>query len=426
MKKLSTSPEFPANLFQLDNGLTVIHQNMPATPVAVVDVWVKAGAANEPDAWSGMAHFLEHTIFRGTEKLQPGEFDQVIEDQGGFANAATSHDYAHFFITSAADLLPTMLPSLADLLLHASIPDEEFYIERDVVTEEIRQADDDPDWLMFQTLLETIYPHHPYGRSVLGKPDLLQQRSPEQMRQFHHTYYQPDNMTVAIVGGIEEDKALSLVEENFQDFPTPTESPRNPAMSALPLDRIRRTELRMPRLEHARLSMGWLGTGVRNMHDAYGLDLISAILSEGRSSRLVRHLRESKGLVHEIGSQFTLQKESSLLTIHAWLDPENLEIVEKEICRCIEQIQFWGVTPIELARAKRLLCNDYAFSTETPSQLAGLYGYYQTITTAEQAIAYPEQIQSFTPAELQRIAIDYLSCSGYAVAVLKPTTVWEE
>ena len=114
----------------LENGLTVVHQQMPATPVVVADVWINAGAAREPLEWMGMAHFLEHMVFKGTERLLPGMFDYAIEAQGGFSNAATSHDYAHFYMAVAAEALPTTLPHLADLVLHAAIPADEFVRER--------------------------------------------------------------------------------------------------------------------------------------------------------------------------------------------------------------------------------------------------------------------------------------------------------
>ena len=121
--------ELPAKIFTLDNGLTLIHQHLPATPVVVADVWVQAGASAEPDSWSGIAHFLEHMIFKGSPQVGVGEFDWVIENAGGVANAATSHDYAHFYLTTANSQIAETLPYLADILLQASIPDEEFMVK---------------------------------------------------------------------------------------------------------------------------------------------------------------------------------------------------------------------------------------------------------------------------------------------------------
>ena len=411
---------FPANITKLDHGLTLIHQYLPATPVVVADVWVSAGAIAEPDDWYGMAHFLEHMIFKGSKSIAPGQFDQVIENSGGITNAATSYDYAHFFLTTAASYLPETFPYLAEILLHAAIPDEEFYRERDVVLEEIRSCQDDPDWIAFQALCENIYQYHPYGRSILGDEEILMKHTPNQMRCFHQTYYQPENMTVVIVGGVEQELALSLVNKTFGKFSIRGECPPTVTEAEPPLIEIRRTQVYLPRIEQARLSMGWLGPGVEQLQDAFGLDLLSVVLASGRSSRLVRELREEKQLVLDIDSSFSLQRDSSLFTINVWLEAKYLEIVEQIICDRLLELQTSPITEIELARCKRLLCNDYTFSTETPGQLAGLYGYYSTITNVGLSVTYPFHIQKLEVLDIQRIANQYLSPSRYAVTVLRP------
>jgi predicted Zn-dependent peptidase len=417
---LSASSVFPAAVFKLDNGLTCIHQYLPATPVVVADVWLGAGATREPEAWSGMAHFLEHMIFKGTEALPPRVFDQKIENQGGMTNAATSHDYAHFFLTTAAPYLEDTLPYLAELLLNAAIPEDEFIREREVVLEEIRSCYDDPDWIGFQALSESVYQHHPYGRSVLGTELELMQHSPEAMRCFHRAHYQPENMTVVIVGGIAQEPALELVSQSFQQFSEPSDFPLVEAIKQPLLAGIRRQELYLPRLEQARLMMAWTGPGIEQYRSAYGLDVLSVLLAEGRSSRLVRTLREDRQLVQAVSSNFSLQRESSLFTISTWLEPQYLERVEALICAHLEELQNTPISPGELSRCQRLLCNDYAFSTEAPNQLAGLYGYYNTLAEAHIAISYPEHIQSFDAEELQQLAQQYLSPYSYAVTVLKP------
>jgi zinc protease len=428
----------------LDNGLTLIHQHVPATGVAAIDVWVKAGALVEPDEWSGMAHFLEHMIFKGTDRQSPGSFDRSIENRGGMTNAATSYDYAHFFMTISAPALPDTLPHLGDLLLNASIPDDEFSRERDVVLEEIRQTYDNPDCIAFEALMESIYQHHPYGRSILGTEEKLMARSPAEMRHFHRTHYQPNNMTVVLVGDIPQTEAVQWVEQAFHPFPAPLTCPIAATTAEPPLTGIRRQELRMPRLEQARLMMAWVVPGIESppspcpqdllpwqrflpsdnprdpLQDAFGLDLLSVVLAESRSSRLVQELREERQLVQGISSGFTLQRESSLFTITVWLDEAHLERVEALICDRLSTLATTPISAAELARAKRLLCNDYAFATETPSQLAGLYGYYHTLSQAEVAVAYPHCIQTFTAEDLQALASQYLSPYRYAAIVMKP------
>jgi predicted Zn-dependent peptidase len=419
IERLETD-RFPAKVTQLSHGLTVIHQYLPATAVVVADIWVRAGASAEPHEWSGMAHFLEHMIFKGTKYLLPGMFDRLVEHSGGMTNAATSHDYAHFFLTAAAPYLANTLPHLAEILLHAEIPDEEFFLERDVVLEEIRASYDDPDWLGFQALCGSMYQCHPYGRPILGDEARLVKHTPNQMRCFHRTYYQPENMTVAIVGGIEEDRALSLIEDSFAKFSAPSECPPSIVEAEPPLVSIRRTQMYLPRLEQARLVMGWMGPGVERLQDAFGLDLLSVILAGSRSSRLVRELQEEKHLVFHIESTFSLQRDSSLFTIAAWLEEEHLERVEQIIRDRLAQLQATPVSEAELERAQRLLINDYTFSTETPGQLAGLYGYYQTIATAQMSAIYPMAIGQFQPLELQYLADRYLSPERYAITIMQP------
>ncbi|PSB04201.1 M16 family metallopeptidase [Merismopedia glauca] len=413
--------KFAADICKLSSGLTVIHHYVPATPVVVVDAWVKAGTSLEPKEWAGVAHFLEHMIFKGTDKFPPGAFDAAIENTGGVTNAATSHDYAHFYITSAAQYLPETLPALGDLLFNATIPDAEYELERDVVLEEIRSCNDSPDFLGYQALNQSIYQNHPYGRPILGTIAELMQQSPQQMRQFHDFHYQPENMTVAIVGGVEKAIALELAEESFVSTNSQIQCPIGLVEAEPPITEIRRQKMSVGRLEQARLLMGWMGPGVEQLKDAYGLDLLSVLLAEGRTSRLVQDLREKRQLVQNISSGFSLQKDSSLFTISACLPTENLEDVEAVICEEISKLQAKSISPAELSRCQRLLCNDYAFSTEAPNQLASLYGYYHTIADAKVALSYPEQIKSFSVMDLQQLAQQYLSPQYYAINVMEPS-----
>ena len=420
MYQQQTALEFPASIFRLDNGLTIIHQEISATPVVVVDVWVRAGAVLEPEPWSGMAHFLEHMIFKGTDKIAPGIFDQVIESRGGVTNAATSYDYAHFYITTAEQYLEDTLTPLGELLLQARIPDDEFIRERDVVLEEIRQAQDDVDSIEFQLIMENIYSHHPYGRPVLGTPEKLMQRSPEEMRCFHQCHYQPENMVVVIVGGVQQNRSINAIKQAFDSFPSPQNCPCIGLTPEPKIREIRRQELQLPNAEQARLTLAWLGPNVKQLREAYGLDLLSVILAEGRTSRLVRMLREELQVVDHVMSNFSLQQQSSLLTISALLDTQHIETVEALIRDCISSLQSEPISELELKRSQRLLCNDYAFSTETPAQLAGLYGYYFTVASPELSMIYPTEIQSFEPDDLQELARKYLSLDCHAVTVILP------
>lgn len=410
----------PPHPIELSNGLTVIHQYLPAATAVAVDVWVKAGTRTEPEQWHGIAHFLEHMIFKGSARTGPGEFDELLESCGGIANAATSHDYAHFFLTIAPEYLSTVLPVFADILLHAAIPDGEFEREREVVLEEIRGCHDDPDWCGFRALSETVYGPATYGRSILGTESQVRQRSVAEMRCFHRSHYQPEKMTVAIVGAMPEEPAIALISEAFCHFPQPSDCPLRSALTPSVLTTVERATLHLPRLEEARLSLAWPTPGVEDLEAAIALDILAVALGGGRTSRLVRDLREEKQWVWDIDCEFSLQQASGLFGINAWLNADALEPVEAEIREHLQRIHEHGIRTDELARIKRLLLNEYVFGTETPAQLASLYGYYHTIATVTIAADYPQQIQAATCEHVQGIAQKLITCDRYAVTTLIP------
>lgn len=413
---LSACP--PVQIHRRDDGLTLIHQEISAVPVVVTDIWIDAGARYERPEHLGIAHFLEHMVFKGTDRQRPGEFDYAIERRGGATNAATSHDYAHFYITTADRDFESTLPHLCDLLLHAKIPEAEFSLEREVVYEEIAQYHDNPDDRLFAAMMAALYPQATYGCPVLGTRDQLAMMTPELMRQFHGQYYQPEHMTVTIVGNVSFERAQAAIDQHCRDFVPATAYRSDPPIQTLVSPAgITREIIELPNLELARLNLAWHGPGADNLHDGYALDLIATILAGGRSSPLVRDLREQRQWVQGIGCYFSLQRDSGLFSVSAWLEEPYLRNVEEAIIAQITQLRQCPIDLSVLRRAQRQLCNDFIFSTETPSQLAGLYGYYHTLAHADRAFAYPQEICAITPAEIQAIAQRYLHPDAYLAVV---------
>ncbi len=386
----------------------------------------------------GMAHFLEHMIFKGTERILPGEFDWFIESQGGITNAATSHDYTHYNFTTAAHNFTTTLEHLAEMLLNASIPDDEFEQERLVVIEEIRQALDDPDWLSFQNLMQAAYADHPYSRSVLGTEDILSGFTPDHMRQFHRSFYRPEFMTVAVVGAVPIEEAIAAVSQSFVNSTANSANLLSPDQLGLSSTSIasrgngdrpyiagmQRCQHQHPRLQHSRMTMAWLGPNVDNLNDALGLELLSVVLAEGRSSRLVQELREELGWVHDVGSSFAIQKDPGLFSISAYLDAEYLEPVEHSIAQHILRISSEPITTAEIDRAKRSLRNSFAFALESPHQLANFLGYHGLLgcyeLCADWSNVYSDSVSSFSASDLQDLARKYLSPRQYVLSSLVP------
>ena len=404
----------------LDNGLTLIHQHIASSAVVVADIWIDVGVISESESLSGMSHFLEHMIFKGTKSILPGDFDYIVESRGGFANAATSYDYTHFFLTTATSHFKETLPYLSEILLQAEIAKDQFEIERDVVLEELRCTTDNHDWIIFQALVNNIYHHHPYRRSVLGEESLLIKHTPEQMRCYHRHHYQPEKMNVVLVGDIQQDEAVALVEKSFNNFATPSLSCPIQIDSEAPMVEIRRQELFLPRLEQPRIVMGWMASGIEDLEGAIALDVLSVILAGGRTSRLTKKLREEDQLVIDIGCDFSLQKHSSLFTITAYSCVNNLEQIEARIRKEIELLRKQPVSDNELKTCQKSLCHDYIFSTETPEQLSALYGYYQILQRADLALQYPHIVKNLSAEKIQLYARRYLSTEYYAVCYAYP------
>ena len=411
---------YPVNVTHWDNGLTVIHQQIPQVPVVAIDIWVKAGVVAEPNSVPGLAHFLEHMIFKGTDTLSPREFDVLLERNGSVVNAATGHDYAHYYVVAVVDDIEEIFSHFVDLIMNAAIPTSEVEREREVVLAEIEQAYDNPDWVVYQSVRHALFSEHPYGRPVLGFPDLSVQMSAANIRAFHHQQYCPENMTIVMVGDLTHERALGLVEQYFHG---PSDIDRYPVtwpQPALPSQR-EHCALEAPNLGQARLMMAWLGPKTGIAEQGYGLDLLSVLLTGGRTSRLITDLLEHRGWIQNIHSEFLLQREGGCFTISVGLDADYLEVVETLICDHIYQLGTTCISDEELDRCQQLVVNDYIFGTETVNQLAGLYGYYDALGELKQAMSYPQLIQDLEPQQLQSLAQSYLSPSHYAVTTLQPS-----
>ena len=423
---LLKSPRLNApTLHHLPNGLTIVAEQMPVEAVNL-SLWVNVGSAVESETINGMAHFLEHMVFKGTEELGSGEFERRIEERGAVTNAATSQDYTQYYITSAPKDFASLAPLQIDVVLNCLLPDEAFERERLVILEEIRRSEDNPRRRTFQRAMEIAFNQLPYRRSVLGPIDVISQLQPQQMRDFHATWYQPQSITAVAVGNLPVEELIQIVADGFTaasqqgkpriDEPLPTFNPE------LPFTEIVRQEFVDHSLQQARLVMVWRVPGMNQLNQTYALDVLGAILGNGRTSRLVRDLREERSLVTQISVSNMTQQLQGTFYISAQLPVKNLEIVEAAIATHIRTIQTEPVTEIELVRVQTQVANRFIFGNETPSERAGLYGYYQSMVgDLEPAFNYPSIIQSLETVDLLQAAQEYLNPDAYGVVVFKPT-----
>ncbi len=427
--KSSTSPLNAPTIHRLANGLTIIAEQMPTEAVSL-NIWLNVGSALESDDINGMAHFLEHMIFKGTAKLQSGEFERLIEQRGAVTNAATSQDYTHYYITTAPKDFAELAPLQVDVVMNAAIPDAGFERERQVVLEEIRRSQDNPRRRTFHHATELTFDRLPYRRHVLGPAEVVENLTAQQMRDFHARWYQPHSITACVVGNLPVEDLIQIVEDSFQQATTqPTLgigkaaiAPTLPAQAAeTPFAEIIRREVTDDSLQQARLIMVWRVPGLNDLKETYALDVAAAVLSRGRTSRLVRDLREERGLVSNISASNMSYLHQGAFYISAQLPTENLAVVEAAIARHLQTLQTDLITELEIAKIRTRTTNSFVFGNETPSDRSGLYGYYHTLLgDLEPAIHYPDYIQAID-AEAVQIAVQrYLSPHAYGIVTIRP------
>jgi zinc protease len=414
----------------LPNGLTIVAQQMPVEAINL-NIWLNVGSATETDDINGMAHFLEHMVFKGTSQLASGEFERLIEERGAVTNAATSQEYTHYYITTAPKDFAELAPLQLEVVLNPSIPDDAFERERLVVLEEIRRSEDNPRRRTFYRAMETCFETLPYRRPVLGPTAVIEQLTPQQMRDFHRAWYQPPSMTAAIVGNLPVEEMIEIVESGVRSqeseerreisrlYRSPEKFPFFEAEE--PFKEIVRREYVDESLQQARLVMAWRVPGLTQLSETYALDVLAVILGQGKVSRLFRDLREERGLVTQIGASNMTQGVQGVFYISAQLPTENLPQVEAAIAQHLHKIQVESITENELSRIRTQVANRFIFSNERPSDRATLYGYYYSqLKDLEPALTYPAQIQSLEPTDIQAAANRYLSPNAYGIIVMRP------
>lgn len=429
---LKTPPLNAPTIKKLPNGLTIVAEQMPVEAVNL-NVWIKVGSAVESNDINGMAHFLEHMVFKGTPRLQSGEFERLIEERGAVTNAATSQDYTHYYITTAPKDFAQLAPLQLDVVLNPSIPDDAFERERLVVLEEIRRSEDNPQRRTFRRAIETAFERLPYRRQVLGPASVIEQLKAQQMRDFHAKWYQPSSMTAVAVGNLPVEELIEIVADGFAQAGVVGANDHSPlqevdkdglslAFSPEPAyTKIVRQDYVDETLQQARLVMVWRVPGMMELQETYALDVLAVILGQGRISRLFRDLREERQLVTHIGVSNMTQRLQGIFYVSAQLPMENLAEVEEAIAQHMRQVQTELVAASDMARIRTQVANRFVFGNEKPSDRTSLYGYYQSqIGDLTPALNYPARIQSLTPVDLQVAAQKYLSPDAYGIVTVKP------
>ena len=409
---------------KLPTGQTVIVMPVKTNPIVTIDTWIKTGSVNENDQNSGVAHFLEHLFFKGTEKTPPGAFDRILESKGGVTNAATSKDFTHYYITIPAKEFDKALELHADMLLNPLIPRKELEKERLVVLEEISKGKDSPTNIMYNNLFRVIYtqsePYHPYFRPVIGSNKVIETISRDEILDFYNKWYSPQNMTTVIVGDIDPDYAIKKVAEFFVNNNKTFEEGIYPKAPTI------QKQLRIS--EEKDITTGYMAIAYKapkfkDDKDGYALDVLSTILGDSRSSILNQKLKEQKQLVYSISASNSTFMDDGLFVVQASLKPENLNKAEEEIFKEIDLIKKGGITDAQVAKAINMIKTSTYYSRESISNISNELGYLTLFWgNTWYYDNYLNNIEKVKKADVIRVAKKYLDKNKSAISTVMPKT----
>jgi predicted Zn-dependent peptidase len=340
-----------------------------------------------------------------------------VEAIGGQFNASTSFDFTQYYIVAASRFFDRMLNIQADALMNSTFEPVEVDRERTVVLQELALIDDSPTRSGFIQLYGTLYRAHPYRRSVGGQRAIIQGMSRDQLFGFYRAHYGPANVTFVVAGDVVATEVIAKIRQALGSWRHPVQ-PKPAAPAEAPPDQIRRVVVERD-VRAATLLFGWLGADVRNP-DHYALDVLVAVLGQGRGARLARSLRDRQQLVQSINVGFGTSIDPGLFVISAAADPAQAGRVEPALLAELAALRTEGVTEEELDRAKTLIEMDTRVDQHTSRGTATGLGYAATIATLDYYQTYLDRIRAVTRDDVQRVAARYLDPHRYAVVIVQP------
>ncbi|HEY3064619.1 MAG TPA: pitrilysin family protein [Methylomirabilota bacterium] len=400
----------------LANGVRVVVQEQRASSVVALQLWVAAGGRDEAPSELGLAHYLEHMVFKGTSTRPLGAIDREVESVGGRINAATSLDYTYYHMLVPVARAAAGIDILADVAVNASLDAGALEREKLVVLEEMRRADDNPGLSLLRRLYTLVFDGHPYGRPVIGTPDLVRGLTREGLAGFYRRHYTPRAFTLVVVGPVTPAEVVSAATHAFSFIPRGG-TDRLPVAPAPPAA-WRTVEVTRPGA-HAYLALGWTAPRLDHV-DTPAMDLLVTILGQMPSSRLPRSLRDRLSLVNSISSGYSPLEAGGIVSVSAQVEAGTLARAEAEILAEIRRVQTEGVTDAELRRAITHEEADYEFSYETAEGRARRLGRAETMWRVEDELAYVNRLRAVTREQIRAAARRYLDLQRYARVAFVP------
>ncbi len=417
IKMPSPLPSFETKT--LKNGLQIVviplHNE---TNVISTDIFYKVGSRNEVMGKTGIAHMLEHMNFKSTKNLPAGEFDKQVKSIGGVNNASTSFDYTHYYIKSSTDNLKKSIKLYAELMQNLKLKDEEFQPERDVVTEERRwRTDNNPLGFLYFRLFNNAYLYHPYHWTPIGFINDIRTWTIDDIKDFHKTYYQPNNAILIVTGDVEPKEVFKRAKKAFGDIKNNGEIPKvkfiEPEQNGAKRVMIKKdSEVEM-------IAITFHIPDFKDK-DQVTLSVMSEILFSGKSSRLYKELVDKKRMVNSVYAYNMENIDPGLFIFMATCNPGvKAENVEKELIAQIELMKDTKVTKEELDKVKVNTKSDFIYSLESSTSVANLYGSYLVRGDITPLMTYEDDVNKVTAKKIQDAANKYFNFDKSTTVILK-------
>ncbi|QHI95373.1 insulinase family protein [Aristophania vespae] len=381
----------------LSNGLRIVTERIERVETVSFGVYVASGSRHENASNNGVAHFLEHMAFKGTKRRTAAQIAEEIENVGGHINAYTARENTAYYVKLLKEDLALGIDILGDILTHSVFSPDEIERERGVILQEIGQANDTPDDIIFDYFQEQAFPNQPMGRPILGSEEIVQSMSRDTLISYMNEHYSTHNTVIAAAGNLEHKQVVALVEKHFADLAT------HIPPQAVPSQYVGGIHQTPRKLDQVHFLLGFPCPGYRN-DDYYGSMVLSTLLGGGMSSRLFQEIREKRGLVYSVYSFASPFDDNGIFGLYAGTGPEKTGELVPAILHELRRL-FDGVTTEELARARTQLKASLLMSLESAGSRCAQIGrqlqlYGRVIPTAETV----ERIDNVTDADIVRIA----------------------
>jgi zinc protease len=407
--------------FALDNGLKVLLLEDHKSPVVTFQVWYRVGSRNEKDGKSGLSHFLEHMMFKGTKTVQPEEYSRIIAKNGGRSNAFTTSDVTVYYATMSRDKIGIEIELEADRMVNALLGETYFEPEKKVIQEERRlRTEDKPVSALGEVAGAVAYMVHPYRRPVIGWMEDIQNLTRQDLVDHYKLYYAPNNAFIVMTGDFSAAEMLPKIKAAFGNIPRGSEPPKVRA-EELPQKGERRVILK----KEAELPFALMYYHTPNLKspDNYALDVLSVVLAGGRSSRLYHDLVYQKRLARSVGADYNgLSIDPSVFSVTAQLMPgKDPAEIERGIDNLLEPLKSDLISDRELQKAKNQIESAFVYGQDSIFGQAMRVGYYEAVGDWRLMDGYLDGIRKVTRQDIQRVAQEYLDRDRRTVGVLIPS-----